>query len=574
MILKRVMLIFLILSSINFAQSKSKLIDDLLTRYHEYGLLNGSVLVAEKGEIILSKGYGFANLDYEIPNSESSVHRVGSITKQFTAAIIMQLVEEGKVKLDEKMTTYLKNYRKDTGDKVTIHHLLTHTSGIPSYTGYPGFWSDSSRNPYTTDQLIEKFCSGDLEFEPGSKFLYNNSGYVLLAKVIEEVTGKSYEENMQERIFDRIGMMDTYLERPEIIIKNRASGYDKQALNLINTRYMNVKNAIGAGDIASTVKDLYLWDQALYTDKILSNESKKKVFTPFLSNYGYGWGIMKLASPVGGDSLTLITHSGGINGFNAYIGRLIDDKHLIVILNNTGGAPMGEMRDNIVQILYDREFNYPKKPIGNHILTVIEEEGIDPAIETYKVLKEEEQESFNFGEGELNTLGYMLLRNNQVDEAIKVFQLNIEEYPKAFNTYDSMGEAFMVKGNKEKAIEYYKKSVELNPQNQNGFDKLKELGADIEKPKDAEVSEDVLVSYVGNYELFPNFILSITKEGNQLYSQATGQAKFPIFPETEKLFYLKVVPAKIEFIKDDSGIVNSIMLFQGGREMPGKRVEE
>jgi tetratricopeptide (TPR) repeat protein len=337
---------------------------------------------------------------------------------------------------------------------------------------------------------------------------------------------------------------------------------------------MNVKNAIGAGDIASTVKDLYLWDQALYTDKILSNESKKKVFTPFLSNYGYGWGIMKLASPVGGDSLTLITHSGGINGFNAYIGRLIDDKHLIVILNNTGGAPMGEMRDNIVQILYDREFNYPKKPIGNHILTVIEEEGIDPAIETYKVLKEEEQESFNFGEGELNTLGYMLLRNNQVDEAIKVFQLNIEEYPKAFNTYDSMGEAFMVKGDKEKAIEYYKKSVELNPQNQNGFDKLKELGADIEKPKDAEVSEDVLVSYVGNYELFPNFILSITKEGNQLYSQATGQAKFPIFPETEKLFYLKVVPAKIEFIKDDSGIVNSIMLFQGGREMPGKRVEE
>jgi CubicO group peptidase (beta-lactamase class C family) len=537
-------------------------------------LLNGSVLVAEKGEVILSKGYGFANLDYEIPNSESSVHRVGSITKQFTAAIIMQLVEEGKVKLDEKMTTYLKNYRKDTGDKVTIHHLLTHTSGIPSYTGYPGFWSDSSRNPYTTDQLIEKFCSGDLEFEPGSKFLYNNSGYVLLAKVIEEVTGKSYEENMQERIFDRIGMMDTYLERPEIIIKNRASGYDKQALNLINTRYMNVKNAIGAGDIASTVKDLYLWDQALYTDKILSNESKKKVFTPFLSNYGYGWGIMKLASPVGGDSLTLITHSGGINGFNAYIGRLIDDKHLIVILNNTGSAPMGEMRDNIVQILYDREFNYPKKPIGNHILTVIEEEGIDPAIETYKVLKEEEQESFNFGEGELNTLGYMLLRNNQVDEAIKVFQLNIEEYPKAFNTYDSMGEAFMVKGDKEKAIEYYKKSVELNPQNQNGFDKLKELGADIEKPKDAEVSEDVLVSYVGNYELFPNFILSITKEGNQLYSQATGQAKFPIFPETEKLFYLKVVPAKIEFIKDDSGIVNSIMLFQGGREMPGKRVEE
>ncbi len=574
MIFKRVILFLLILSSVSFAQNKSETINDLLTRYFEYGLLNGSVLVAEEGDIIFSKGYGFANLDYEIPNSEKTVHRVGSITKQFTSAVIMQLVEEGKIKLNEKMTTYLKNYRKDTGDKVTIHHLLTHTSGIPSYTGYPGFWSDSSRNPYTTDQLIEKFCSGDLEFEPGSKFLYNNSGYVLLAKIIEEVTGKSYEENMQERIFDKIGMENTYLERPELIIKNRASGYDRQVFDLINTRYMNVKNAIGAGDIASTVKDLYLWDQALYTDKILSEESKKKVYTPFLANYGYGWGISKIEKPGGGDSLTAFAHSGGINGFNAYIARLIDDKHLIVILNNTGGAPMGEIRNNIVSILYNNKYEYPKKPIGNHILTVIEDEGIDAAIEIYKALKEEERETFNFNEGELNTIGYMLLRNNQVNEAIKIFHLNIEEYPKASNTYDSMGEAYMVKGDKEKAIEYYKKSVELNSQNQNGFDKLKELGVDIEKPKDAEVSEEDLISYVGNYELFPNFILSITKEGNQLYSQATGQAKFSIFPETEKLFYLKVVAAKIEFIKDDSGEVNSIILFQGGREMPGKRVEE
>ena len=222
---KTILFSLLLLSSIYFAQTKSEMIDDLLNRYHEYGLLNGSVLVAEKGDVILSKGYGFANLDYEILNSEKTVHRIGSITKQFTAAIIMQLVEEGKIKIDEKMTTYFKNYRKDTGDKVTIHHLLTHTSGIPSYTGYPGFWSDSSRNPYTTDQLINKFCSGDLEFEPGSKFLYNNSGYVLLAKIIEEVTGKSYEENMQERIFDKIGMN-------RLIFRKTGEDYKKSGLRI------------------------------------------------------------------------------------------------------------------------------------------------------------------------------------------------------------------------------------------------------------------------------------------------------------------------------------------------------
>ena len=564
---KTILFFLLLLSSVGFAQNKSEMIDDLLSRYFDYGLLNGSVLVAEGGDVIFSKGYGFANLDYEIPNSEETVHRIGSITKQFTAAIIMQLVEKGKIKLDAKMTTYLNNYRKDTGDKVTIHHLLTHTSGIPSYTGYPGFWSDSSKNPYTTDQLINKFCSGDLEFEPGSEFRYNNSGYVLLAKIIEEVTGKSYEENMQERIFDKIGMKDTYLEKPELIIKNRASGYDKQGLDLVNTRYFNVKNAIGAGDIASTVKDLYLWDQALYTNKILSDESKKKIYTPFLSDYGYGWGIRKV------DSITIYSHGGGINGFSAFISRIEDDKNLIVVLNNIGTAPSLDMSTNITKILYGDDYSFPKKPIGNHILTVIEDEGIDSAVETYKALKEMEEDSFTFNEGELNTLGYYMMGKGKIDDAIKIFHLNVEEYPKASNPYDSMGEAYMIKGNREKAIEYYKKSIELNPQNQNGFDKLIELGVDIKKPKDATVSEEVLANYVGNYELFPNFVLSITKEGNKLYSQATGQAKFPIFPETERLFYLKVVPAKIEFIKEDSGEVNSIILYQGGREMPGKRVK-
>ncbi len=568
MYLKKACVFILLLSSITFAQTKSEQIDDLLTRYKEYGLLNGSVLVAEKGVVIFSKGYGYANLDYEIPNSEKTVHRIGSITKQFTSAIIMQLVEEGKINLDEKMTAYLKKYRKDTGDKVTIHHLLTHTSGIPSYTGYPGFWSDSSRNPYTIDELIEKFCSGDLEFEPGSRYLYNNSGYVLLAKIIEEVTGKSYENNIQERIFNKIGMKDSYLEKPELIIKNRASGYDMEGVELVNTRYFDVRNAIGAGNIVSTTYDLYLWDQALYTDKILSDESKRKIYTPFLANYGYGWSIVKA------DSITIYSHGGGINGFSSFITRIEADKKLIVVLNNIGSAPSLQISTNITKILYGDDYDFPKKPISAHILAVIYEEGIDSAVETYIALKEEESESFTFNEGELNWLGYYLLGKERIDDAIKIFNLNIKEYPKSSNVYDSMGEAYMIKGNSEKAIEYYKKSVELNPQNNNGFDKLKELGVDAEKPKDAKISEEKLMSYIGNYELFPKFILSITKEGNQLYSQATGQAKFPIFPETEKLFYLKVVAAKIEFIMDDSGQVSSLILYQGGREISGKRVEE
>lgn len=570
--LKKILTIIIIISSTIFGQTKSEQIDDLLSRYYEYGLINASVLVAEKGEVIFNKGYGFANAEHNIFNSNKTVHRIGSITKQFVSMMIMQLVEEGKVNLEEKMTSYLKDYRKDTGDKVTIFHLLTHTSGIPSYTGLPNFWADSMKNPYTTNELIEKFCSGDLEFEPGTQFSYNNSGYVLLAKIVAETTGKSYEENIQERIFNRVGMKNTYLDRPEKIILNRAAGYDKRGEHLLNTNYMNVKNAFGAGDIVSTVEDLYLWDQALYTDNLISNESKKKIFTPYLSNYGFGWGISKIENPVGGDSLTLISHTGGINGFNALIARIVDDKHLIVVLNNSGGAPLAEIRRNITNILYGKDYEFPKKPIASHLHEIILDEGIDKAMVVFKELMEFEKETFNINEGDINNLGYSFLVENKIDEAIGVFQFNIDAFPKSFNVYDSMGEALMKKGDNEKSIENYKKSIELNPQNSNGYEMLKKLGVDISAPKDADVSKEVLKSYVGKYNLFPNFFVTITAENEKLFSQATGQAKFQIFPETPSKFYFKVVDAKIEFIKEGDS-VNNIVLYQGGREIPGKRVE-
>lgn len=566
-------LIILFISSIYFAQSKADTIDDLLNRYNEYGLFNGSVLVAEKGNIILKKGYGFANMEFDIPNKPNTVHRIGSITKQFVSTMIMQLVEEGKLSVDEKMTSYLKDYRKDTGDKVTIFHLLTHTSGIPSYTGYPGFWSDSSRNPYETEELIDKFCMGDLEFEPGTQFSYNNSGYVLLAKIIEEVTGKSYEENIQERIFDKVGMKNTYLERPGDIIKNRSAGYDKRGADYTNTRYMNVDNAFGAGDIISTVEDLYLWDRALYTENLISEESKNKIFTPFLSNYGFGWGITKIEHPAGKDSLTIIAHTGGINGFNALISRLVDDKHLIVVLNNTGGAPLRELRSSIINILYGQDYDYPKKPISSHLHAVIMEDGIDKAVAVYKEISEKERETFDLSEGELNNLGYMFFNDGKIDEAIAVFQLNIDAFPDSWNVYDSMGEALMEKGEKEKSIELYKKSIEMNAQNNNGYEMLKKLGVEIERPKDAEVSEEILKRYVGGYNLFPNFDIDITTENGKLFAQASGQPNIEIYPETETVFYYKVVEAKIEFIPDENGKFNNLILFQNGREMPGKRKE-
>src|SRR6266536_2917387 len=195
------------------AQDKVTKIDQLVSLYNKYGQFNGSVLVADNGKVIYKKGFGLANMEWNIPNQTDTKFRLGSITKQFTATLILQLVEQGKIKLDGKLTDYLPEYRKDTGDKVTVRNLLSHTSGIPSYTSLPGFIQNQTRDPYTVSAFVKKYTSGDLEFEPGSKFSYDNSGYFLLGAIIERVTGKPYEEALKQRIFDPLGMKDSGYDR-------------------------------------------------------------------------------------------------------------------------------------------------------------------------------------------------------------------------------------------------------------------------------------------------------------------------------------------------------------------------
>lgn len=461
-----------------FAQDKVDKIDELMRLYQEYGQFNGSVLVAEAGKVIFKKGYGLANMEWNIPNEPNTKFRIGSITKQFTEMLIMQLVEKKKIKLDEKITTYLPEYRKDTGDKVTIHHLLTHTSGIPSLTNIPGFWQDSTRNPYTVDYVVKHFYSGDLEFEPGTKYQYNNSGYYLLGAIIEKVTGASYEEVLRENILEPLKMNNSGIDKNEMILDNRASGYFKDIKGYVNEPYFFMQNAYAAGAMYSTVEDLYLWDQALYTDKLISKKYKNLIFKTHISTdgggYGYGWGIRKEPIP-DSDSLLVIRHTGGINGFNTIIFRLVNDKRLIVLFNNTGGTKLREMSIGIMNILYDKPYDLPKKSIAGTLLKTMSEKDIESAIEQYHELKEKHPDEYDFSESELNILGYQLLRTNKIKEAIEVFKLNIEAYPEAYNTYDSLGEAYMVAGEKELAIKNYAKSLELNPDNINAIRMLQEL---------------------------------------------------------------------------------------------------
>ena len=553
------------------AQDKARQIDELVSVYNKYGQFNGSALVAEHGNVILKKGYGLANMEWNIPNEPDTKFRLGSITKQFTATLILQLAEQGKLKLDGKVSDYLDSYRKDTGGKVTIHNLLSHTSGIPNYTASQGFFQNVSRNPYGVADFIKQYASGDLEFEPGTKFNYSNSGYFLLGAIIEKVTGKPYEQVLKENIFDPVGMKNTGYDHYDQIISKRATGYIKTPKGYQNAPYLDMSIPYAAGSLYSTVEDLYLWDQALNGEKILSAKSKEAMFTVNLSDYGYGFVMTKVT--LGPNKLIVPTvhHGGGINGFNTTIVRLVGDNDLIVLLDNTSqGRYLDKMVEGITNILYGQPFEPAKRSIAEALRTTVVEKDAAAAIKQYRELKTTKSNEYDFSEAELNTLGYQLLQLGKNHEAIEIFKLNVEAYPQAFNTYDSLGEAYMVNKEKELAIANYKKSLELNPKNAGAVRALAALTT--VESKEPKVASKIYESYAGDYELAPNFILTITSEDGKVMAQVTGQPKVEIYPSADTEFFYKVVDAQITFVKNGEGKVMQLILHQNGRNMEAKRI--
>jgi CubicO group peptidase (beta-lactamase class C family) len=564
--------LFLTTSSFLTAQTatqKAAKFDEVMALASKYKTFNGAVLVAENGKVIYKKGFGLANMEWNIPNTPETRFRLGSITKQFTATLILQLVEQGKIKLDGKLSDYLPDYRKDVGEKVTIHQLLTHTSGIPSYTGLPGFIRDVSRNPYTVDEFVKKFASNDLEFEPGSKFSYNNSGYFLLGAIIEKITGRPYEQVIKEKIFEPLGMKNSGYDHAATILEKRASGYIKTRDGYLNAPYLDMSLPYAAGSLYSTVEDLFLWDQALYTDRLLSEQSKAVMYKPYLQNYAYGWVITKAKLGSGPETVTSIGHNGGINGFNTLLVRYPEQRNLIVLLDNTSqGASLDRLAGELTNILYNQPYSLPRMPLAETLLKTIQDQGIAAGVTQYRDLKAKQPNVYDFTEPQLNQLGYQLLQTNKRKEAIEIFKLNVEAYPQSANVYDSLGEAYMVEGNNEQAIVNYKKSLELNPQSPSGALALKRLTSPA-----PVVDTKVYDTYVGEYEVSPTFKLTVFRDGERLMSQATGQPTIELFPESADNFYLKVVAAKVTFTRDEKGVVTGLVVHQGGRDIIARKTK-
>jgi CubicO group peptidase (beta-lactamase class C family) len=414
------------------APDRPQAIDAFFSSYYDAGLFNGTVLVAEHGKVILRKGYGSADFEWQIPNTPETKFRLGSTTKQFTATLILQLVNEGRLTTGAKLADVLPYYRKDTGARITIEHLLTHTSGIPSYTGLPNFMNEVSRNPYEVRAFVEKYCSGDLEFEPGSTFRYNNSGYFILGAIIEQIAGKRYERVLKQRIFDPLGMTASGYDTTRTLLPKRARGYTQRLSGVINADYLDMSLPYAAGSLYSTVDDLYVWDQALYTEKVLPAALKEQMFTPRLSNYGFGWTIRKQPIGVAKAERIVIGHGGGINGFSTLITRLPEDHHLVVLLNNTAtGGSHAPMTEGALDILYGRTPPVVRRPIAAVLYKTLTQSGVDAAVAQYREISKMRAAEFVMGDAQLIRLGNELAADDRKADAVRIFELAAQEFPQS-----------------------------------------------------------------------------------------------------------------------------------------------
>ncbi|MEX0287961.1 MAG: serine hydrolase [Flavobacteriaceae bacterium] len=515
--------------------------------------------------------FGVKSLKTNEKVDEHSIFEIGSISKTFTGILLADMVIKGELTLEDPLQSLLpEGVTAPTRNEAQIKlvHMANHTSALPRMPD--NFNPANPFNPYVdyTEKQLYDFLSGhSLRRDIGAQYEYSNYAMGLLGHVLAAKKNTSYEELMLAVIAKPLGMDNTGITLSEVMKKNLAMGHNGG----VEVENWDLTTLAGAGAIRSSAVDMISFlaanmgkeESTLYPAMQLAHKNSREEDAE--PRVGLGWHIRVK------EGTEIIWHNGGTGGYRTFAGFVKDEnKGVVVLTNSTVGA------DDIGFHLLDptAPLNKIKPAIGAKIREVIDKEGIAEGIKVYNDLKKQPEDLYDFSENQLNSTGYYYLAKGEVKKAVAVFELNIEAYPNSSNVYDSYAEALLEDGNKEKAIENYKKSVEINPGNQNGIDKLKELGVDSnELIEEIAIDPEILESYVGKYALAPGFVLTVSREENQMSAQATGQGQFPIFPKTENTFYYKVVEAQLVFNKDEDGKVKSVTLFQAGQQLVGAKMD-
>jgi len=429
---------FLLVNAYSQTVDTTKRIDSVMTALYGRGQFNGAIVVAVSGKPIYRSAFGETNAHQKF--TPATLSDIASLSKGFTAMAIMMLAEQGKLTYDDPITKYLPELA-NFSNGITIRHLLTHTSGIPD-VGDLGIDDPNLTNAKALKTLAELKSNFR---EPGRKYQYSNTGYLMLATIVERVTEKKFSVFLSEKILDPLGMKNTSL-----------SGL-----------------TAGMGGMQSTVDDLLIWEESFYTEKLVRQSTLEEAFRPFsvtegTSTYGFGWNIVLK------DDDKFIWHTGNTEGYRAFIGRRLSEKIAVIILT-AGDSKRMEINDAIVAILHGKPYTLPKMQIVDKLYERIRNEGIEKGITFYDSLKDKDGQNFDFGEPQLNSLGYRLLSEKKNKEAIEVFKLNTIAYPESSNAFDSLGEAYYNTGNIAAAIKCYEKALKLDPTNLSSINMLKKL---------------------------------------------------------------------------------------------------
>lgn len=522
-------------------------IDKLLATVYKSNETGATALIARKGTVIYKKAMGMANLELNVPMQIDNVFRIGSISKQFTAVAILQLLEKGKLDLQDDIKKFIPDYPTH-GYTITVEQLLNHTSGIKSYTNMNEWDDQVRRKDFTPAALVDYFKNQPMDFAPGTKWDYNNSGYILLGFIIEKVSGKTYPEYIVDNIFKPLGMANSYYGDHIPLIKNRVSGYEPAKDSVANTDFLSMTQPYAAGSLLSTVEDLFKWHQAVHSYKLVKKEILDKAFVSSKlingksTNYGYGWFMGNLqGSPT-------IEHGGGINGSLTNAIYLPKEDVFVTVFSNCTCKPPSEVSTKIAGLLIN-------KPFGEHKEITLT--GVD--LNKYTGVYENENGEQRIIRNDSNKL---------TSQRSGGTLYNIKPYAKNKYFFENSMSLLEFTEDANGIITGHKFSAGTEPETY-----WKKTNKSITAPKEIQVNEKILKSYVGEYELQPKFIITITNEGNRLFAQATGQEIFELFATTETEWFLKVIDAKVEFVKDETGKVLKLILYQGGQKMDGKKIK-
>ena len=509
----------------------------------------GSVIVVQDGKTLLRRGYGMADLELGVPVKPEMVFRIGSMGKQFTAVAILQLVKEGKVKFDDPLSKYVPDF--PGAEAITVEQLLTHTSGIRSYNDVPSALI-GIREDKTPMQLVEGIRNEKPAFAPGESWMYSNSGYLFLGIIIEKASGMKYADYMQTKLFTPLGLKNTFVEDETQIVAGRVKGYAIGPDNVLrNAGYMNMTQPYAAGSIESNVDDLARWNELLVAGKVIDKalvdrawtESRTKDGEP--TGYGYGWYVSDE------DGVHFVVHGGAITGFRSN-GVLVPEKKLFVgVLHNALSS--------------GNDLYYTLKYITTRLaLEVLGQSWSATPVAMSDDAKNQFTGIYDF-DGVKRTVRFedgKLSAQQEGGPPFALLPVAKDEF-----VYDKAFTRLKFRMASSGAIESVV-SISRGQPAQTG----KRVADAPAARKEITLAEEKLDRMLGVYELEPGFRLTITREGTQLFMQATGQGIAEAFAESETKFFFKVVDAQIEFAIGNDGRASVLTLFQGGLAMPAKRV--